>query len=174
MQKGMLALLGILALTASSLTEAAFNNAFTLVSPDFTNQKTIPATYTCKGKDISPELNWTNPPAKTASFALILSDPDTSGGVFYHWVVYNIPKSSTGFAAAISNLPMGATAGKNSWNTEHYKGACPPRGTTHHYVFTLYALDNTLDLPLDADAEAVLKEMQGHVLAQSALTGTFE
>lgn len=175
MRKGMLSLFGFLAiLTSTAFAQTPYNSSFTLVSPDFRNQATLPTNFTCKGKDISPELNWTNPPPKTASFALILSDPDAPGGVFYHWVVYNIPNTSTGFAQGISNLPMGATAGRNSWNTEQYKGACPPRGESHLYVFTAYALDTKLDLPMDADANAVIKAMQGHILAKSDLTAKFE
>lgn len=174
MRNGIIALVITLAIMAAS-AHAAFNNVFTLVSPDFANQKTLPVYFTCKGKDISPELNWTNPPPKTESFALIFSDPDAPAGTFYHWVVYNIPKTATGFAQAISNLPMGASVGRNSWNSEQYKGACPPRGSSHHYAFTLYSLDSKLDnLALDADAEAVLKAMQGHIIAQAVLTATYE
>src|SRR5580700_3822445 len=83
-----------------------------LTSQAFANGITMPVLYTCDGKDISPDLHWSNLPAKTQTIAIILSDEDAPSGVFYHWVVFNIPAKTTELAEAIKTLPHDALAGK--------------------------------------------------------------
>lgn len=142
-----------------------------LTSDAFANGQSIPAKFSCVGKNISPALAWTEPPAGTQSFALIVDDPDAPGGTWVHWVLYNIP-------ADVRNLPESFSAqdpvsvGKNSWGKLSYGGPCPPSGT-HRYYFKLYALDSTLSLSPGASKEQLLKAMEGHILAQSELMGTF-
>ncbi len=149
--------------------------ALTLSSSAFAAGQPIPADNSCKGRNISPALSWTGAPANTASFALILDDPDAPSGTFVHWVLYNIPAVSKGLAPAVPPQPTfddGAAQGTNSGNRRYYEGPCPPSGT-HRYFFKLYALDIRLDLAPGANAAQVTKAMQGHILAQAELMGTF-
>ena len=137
----------------------------------------IPTKYTCEGQDISPPLAWSEPPAGTQSFALIVDDPDAPGGVFTHWVLFNIPPDSCELPEAVpaqSQLPSGALQGKNDFGKIGYGGPCPPPGRPHRYQFTLYALDRLLDLKAGASKRQVLEAMQGHILAQGQLTGMFQ
>jgi len=147
---------------------------FTLTSSAFTHGQPIPVQYSCKGRDISPALAWSDPPANTQSFALIMDDPDAPMGTWVHWVIYNIPGSARGLPEAVptdAKLADGSVQGTTSARSTGYHGPCPPSGT-HRYFFKLYALDVMLSLP-DADKEKLLKAMEGHILAQAELMGTF-
>ena len=146
-------------------------------STAFQEGEAIPAKNSCDGQDISPELTWREVPEGTQSFALITDDPDAPIGTFTHWVTFNIPADSLGLPEAVPNEPQltsGALQGKNDFGNIGYGGPCPPPGALHHYHFTLYALDQTLDLPAGATKTQVLKAMQGHILAQVELIGTFK
>lgn len=146
----------------------------TLSSSAFAAGKTIPDDFTCKGRNISPALAWTDAPADTVSFALTLDDPDAPAGTFTHWVIYNIPAASKGLQQGVAPQPTfddGAAQGKNSGNRQYYEGPCPPSGT-HRYFFKLYALDTRLELPPGATVDQLQKAMQGHILAQGELMGT--
>jgi len=148
-----------------------------LKSDAFVNGQSIPAKYSCIGKNVSPALNWSDPPAGTQSFALIVDDPDAPMGTWVHWVLFNIPAGQRSLA---EDLPVtgkndGAGAiyfGENSSGNTRYDGPCPPSGT-HRYYFKLYALDTLVDLLPGATKEELLKAMQGHILAQGELMGTF-
>ncbi|MGC8774835.1 MAG: YbhB/YbcL family Raf kinase inhibitor-like protein [Chlorobaculum sp.] len=153
---------------------------FELTSSAFKNMGAIPALYTCEGKNISPPLTWKNIPKGTKSLVLIVDDPDAPDPAapkftWVHWVLYNIPPGKTGFAEGAGNRPAeaGMLEGSSSWNRGGYGGPCPPIGT-HRYFFKLYALDTMLDdllSPLKADVEAA---MQGHILAEAVLIGTYK
>jgi hypothetical protein len=144
--------------------------AMELKSDAFTNGQSIPVKYSCRGSNISPALAWSNAPSGTQSYALIVDDPDAPAGTWVHWVVYNIPSSTTSLQenADTSNLSVG----KNSSGNMHYDGPCPPSGT-HRYFFKLYALDSQLSLSPGASKEQLLNSMKGHILAQGELMGTF-
>jgi Raf kinase inhibitor-like YbhB/YbcL family protein len=146
------------------------SNGFNVSSSATLDHGPLPTQYTCDGKDVSPQLSWSHQPDNTQSFALIVSDPDAPSGVFYHWVLFNIPKSVTSLEEGISRLPSGTLVGKNSFGKQGYNGPCPPRDATHTYVFTLYALDASLSLSAGSDAETVLSVMQDHVLSQAQFT----
>lgn len=161
-QKNILYILG--------LTMSLSSTNFSLTSPAFNHRGAIPSTYTCEGKNISPELVWHNAPAGTSSFALIVDDPDAPGTIFVHWIIYNIPASSNGLAKNIQSGEF--KQGTNSFNTETWSGPCPPSGT-HRYFFTLYALDTQLTFPGNVTKEELLKAMQGHILAQTQLIGLY-
>jgi hypothetical protein len=106
--------------------------------------------------------------------ALVVEDPDAPAGTFVHWLIYNLPASSNGLPESISGaatLPDGSVQGSNSAGRTGYTAPCPPSGT-HRYFFKLYALDSVLGLGAGANKEALLKAMQGHVLAQGELMGT--
>lgn len=148
----------------------------TLSSPGFTEGSTIPAYFACTGANKSPALNWTEPPAGTQSFALIFDDPDAGSRGFVHWVVYNIPADSRGLPGAIQPGPeidSSGVHGTNGWGRLDYGGPCPPQGSTHRYVFTLYALDTLLDLQPGATREELQEAIRVHVLAEARLTAMF-
>ncbi len=154
--------------------------AISLTSPVFTHKGAIPSNYTCQGNDISPALKWSGLPNGTKSIALIVDDPDAPDPaapkrVWVHWVLYNIPPSATGLAEAVSatTLPAGSREGKNDWERTGYGGPCPPIGQ-HRYFHKLYALDAVLpELKQPTKAE-LLKAMEGHILAQAELIGTYQ
>jgi Raf kinase inhibitor-like YbhB/YbcL family protein len=162
--------------TAAPTEPGVTAEAWTLSSPVFKAGGPIPTKYGCTGQSISPALNWSNPPAGTQSLALILHDPDAPGGDFVHWVIYHIAPASGGLnegVTTISQLPDGTLQGRNGAASTGYVGPCPPSGT-HHYIFTMYALDDALDNLLPgADEDHLLQAMDGHILAQAELIGTF-
>src|SRR5688500_5258374 len=141
-----------------------------LTSNAFTNGQSIPAKYACTGRNISPALAWSDPPAGTQSFALIMDDPDAPAGTWVHWVLFNIPTDARSLQENMDTSAM--SVGKNSWADLGYGGPCPPSGI-HRYFFKLYALDTTISLLPGVTKEQVIKEMEGHILAQAELMGTF-
>ena len=149
-----------------------------ITSTAFAQDAAIPAKYTCEGSDLSPPLAWSEVPAKTKSFALIVDDPDAPDPAapnmtWVHWVLYNLPAEATGLPEAAKALPRGTLQGLNDWKRTRYGGPCPPVGR-HRYFHKLYALDAVLpDLgqPTKARVEAAMK---GHVIAQAELIGTYQ
>jgi len=125
----------------------------------------------------SPELSWSAPPEHTQSFALIVFDKDSPFGFkFTHWVFHDIPSDKRELPENTpkqEQLPDGSRQGHNDYDRIGYVGPCPPRGT-HHYIFTLYALDINLNLPPSASKKQVVKAMNGHVLASGELVGRFQ
>ncbi len=151
--------------------------ALTVSSSAFQEGGEIPTKYTCEGQDVSPALIWGEPPAGTKSFALIVDDPDAPVGVFTHWVLFNLPADSSSLPEAVpaqNQLPDGSLQGKSDFGKIGYGGPCPPPGNPHRYQFTLYALDQILNLEAGASKKQVLEAMQGHVLAQGRLIGTYQ
>ena len=148
---------------------------FEITSPAFANGEQIPSKYSCKGSDITPALTWTEPPAGTQSFALIMDDPDAPVGTWVHWVIFNIPASARGLAEGTptdAQLGDGSLQGVTSAGSNGYHGPCPPSGT-HRYFFKLYALDTMLALSSSADKGKALAGMEGHILANVEWMGTF-
>lgn len=151
--------------------------SFTLTSPAFAHEGEIPRDCTCDGADTAPALQWTGAPEKTESFALIVDDPDAPDPkapkmTYVHWVLYDVPASSSGIPAG-GAPPAGARAGINDWKRTGYGGPCPPIGR-HRYYFKLYALGRMLG-DLRAPTKAILeKAMQGHILSSAELMGTYE
>ena len=148
--------------------------ALSIRSTAFAQGQPIPETYTCDGKGISPPLSWPGAPARTKSFALIMDDPDAPSGTYVHWVIYNIPGAATGLVEAMpkdGHLVDGSVQGQNSARRPGYTGPCPPGGT-HRYFFKLFALDTTLSLDAGTK-DSLLSAMQGHILAEGELMGTY-
>jgi Raf kinase inhibitor-like YbhB/YbcL family protein len=176
MKKTVLLFVLILILTACSPSLPEPTGPFTLSSLAFTHEGTIPADYSCDGAGTSPALAWTNAPADTKSFALIMDDQDAMD--FVHWVIFNIPASATGLNAGLSldaELEDGSLQGRNSTYVWGYLGPCPPMfGGAHRYLFTLYALDSMLELDKSAIKKDLLAAMEGHILAETELIGSFE
>ncbi len=144
---------------------------FTITSSAFGHSAAIPVKYTCDGADVSPPLQWSDPPAGTLSLALIVDDPDAPVGTWDHWILFNLPADTRALPAQ-ATPPGGSLDGKNSWGRTGYGGPCPPSGT-HRYFFKLYALDTMLDLPAGANKAALLEAMEGHILAQAEMMGTY-
>ena len=165
----------VLALGACTSPAKGPSVPMALSSPAFADGDEIPVEHTCAGDGTSPALTWTEPPSGTESFALIMDDPDASGG-FVHWVIFNIPASARGLEAGLptdAELSDGSVQGTSTSRTQGYEGPCPPSGPPHHYDFTLFALDATLDLEATSNRSAVVDAMEEHVLAETTLTGTF-
>jgi Raf kinase inhibitor-like YbhB/YbcL family protein len=148
-----------------------------LTSPIFEDGGGIPVKYTCDGGGINPELQIQNVPEEARSLVLIMHDPDAPDPKaprpdgFTHWVVWNIsPRTEL---IKTESVPPGSTEGKNDAGNPSYAAPCPHKGT-HRYVFHLYALDAALDLPADSSAEKLKKEIKKHLLAETALTGTYQ
>jgi Raf kinase inhibitor-like YbhB/YbcL family protein len=141
-----------------------------VISPVFRDGGTIPPQYSCRGQNVNPPLAIFNPPAKTQSLTIVMHDPDAPSGDFLHWLVWDIPPSTE--SIAVNSVPVGAVQGLNDAGKSGYMGPCPPSGS-HRYVFDFYALDTTLDLPAGSKIDEIIKAQKGHVLAHSALTGSF-
>ena len=147
-----------------------------LTSPAIAPGATIPATYSCSGADRSPALSWSGAPPPTRAFALIVDDPDAPGGIFMHWVAYNIPVTTSSLPEGVpqnAQIPGGGTNGINGFGHIGYNGPCPPAGKIHHYHFRLYALDSAVNLGDGADATTLTSAMKGHIVASAELVGTF-
>lgn len=143
-----------------------------LTCPAFLEHNPIPTKYTCDGENVNPPLLFTGVPQEAQSLALLLYDPDAPIGDWLHWIVWNIPGSTTQFSEG--STPVGAIEGQNDFKTTGYGDPCPPHGTLHHYLFELYALDTTLELPLDVTMSDIKMAMQGHVIDKTELAGTYE
>ncbi len=153
-------------------------NTMTITSTAFADGESIQVKYTCHGQNISPALDWSGSPGDTASFALIMDDPDAA---YTHWVVYNLPPDLNGLPEAVpkdEELEIGGKQGKiGSGGIGYptgYFGPCPPQDSLHHYRFILYALDTSLDLAAGASKDEVMQAMEGHILAQGELTGVYQ
>ncbi len=143
---------------------------FDLSSTAFDSGDEIPVRYTCDGENISPDLAWTEPPEDTASFALIMDDPDAPGGTFTHWLAWNFDGDSRDYP---ENTPA-PVEGESSFGQPGYGGPCPPPGDEpHRYIFELYALDAPLELASGAGKDEVEGALEGHVLGVAELVGTF-
>jgi len=149
--------------------------AFELRSSAFDQGAAIPVKYSCDGEDVSPPLEWVNPPQDVQSFVLINDDPDAPVGTWDHWILYNLPPEARSLPEAIpsdAELPDGSRHGQNSWRRLGYGGPCPPSGT-HRYFFRLYASDTTFDLASGANKKQLLQAMEGHILGQAELMGVY-
>ena len=148
-----------------------------LKSSAFSHKGAIPREYTCDGDDVAPALEWTGLPPGTGSLALIVDDPDAPDPkapkmTYVHWVVYDIPTSATSIPKG-GQLPADAREGRNDWKRTGYGGPCPPVGR-HRYFFKLYALDAMLGDLKTPTKPQLLEAMEGHVLEQTELMGTYQ
>jgi Raf kinase inhibitor-like YbhB/YbcL family protein len=154
--------------------------SLTLTSASFHHQGDIPTKHTCEGRDLSPSLSWSGEPPGTRAFALIVDDPDAPDPkapkmTWVHWVLYNIPAGTAELPEGVAPpaLPAGTREGLNDWKRTGYGGPCPPIGR-HRYFHKLYALDAVLPDIGKPNKAALERAMQGHVLAQAELIGTYE
>jgi len=165
--------------------------AFELVSPDVKLDGPMPEKFTfngfdCHGQNVSPALDWSNPPEGTKSFALMVHDPDapTGGAGIWHWVVVNIPATAHSIeegagTADGAKLPAGSHQVTNDYagltNSAGWGGPCPPKGLgPHHYNFTIYALKiDKLDLPPNATSSLAGFLVNLNALDKAKLTMTY-
>lgn len=175
---------------AASDKEDSMQGNIVVTSSAFVQGASIPAVYTADGSDVSPPLDFEKVPAGTKSLALICDDPDAPSranprpeGPWVHWVIFNLPTNISPLPEGVPREPEpaaieGAKQGVNSFPSDNvgYRGPAPPKGSgPHRYFFTVYALDTTLDLPAGTtDKAALLKAMEGHILDQGQLMGTYE
>jgi Raf kinase inhibitor-like YbhB/YbcL family protein len=148
-----------------------------LTSAAFTAGQPIPVKYTADALDISPPLVWSNAPAGTKSFALIADDPDAPVGTWVHWVLYDLPPATTSLAEDTLKVPQlrnGAKQGLNDFRKTGYGGPAPPPGKAHRYYFKLYALNAMTGLAPGATKADLLKAMDGYVLGEGQLMGTYQ
>ena len=140
----------------------------------------IPARFSsCAGKEnVSPSLSWDTPPSGAQSLVLMAYDEDSPFATnFVHWLVFNLPPTTTSLSEGISShrgLPDGARQGRNGSGGIGYTGPCPPGRSPHHYVFNLYVLDTSLDLPAASSKDQLIKAMAGHVIAGGQLKTAYQ
>lgn len=146
-----------------------------ILSPAFQYGGMIPAKYTADGTDQSPPLYLSDIPAGAVSLALICDDPDAPGGIWVHWVLYNLPPDTKELKEGIptdARLGNGACQGVNDFGSVGYGGPAPPSGT-HRYYFTLYALDCELEFSTGCRKHDLTKAIRGHILAEAQLMGQY-
>lgn len=161
----------------NSTTTTMTDQSITLQSIAFENNGNIPSKYTCDGENIIPPMSIEGVPEGAASLVLIMDDPDIPQSVkdsmgievFDHWVVWNIPPDTSSIEEGVE--PEGV-AGANSGGGTGYTGPCPPDGE-HRYIFKLYALDTTLDLPQGSSKTEVEQAMGGHIISETQLIGLY-
>jgi len=137
----------------------------------FKHNEKIPSVYTCDGEDLAPELTISDVPAETKELVLIVDDPDAPMGTWVHWLVYNMPATTTKIDA--KNLPTGAKEGMTDFGKRGWGGPCPPSGT-HRYFFKLYALDKTLDLQTGLTKAQLERAIKNHVIEKDELIGLYK
>jgi Raf kinase inhibitor-like YbhB/YbcL family protein len=157
-----------------TLTSTAFKDGGRLPTKMAGNIKSNP---NCVGENISPQLSWSNPPAGTKSYVLLMSDPEgrAPAGVS-HWVAYGIPASVTGFAEGETSKQTDKyVGGKSTMNLPHYFGPCTPPGPQHHYTFVLIATDlEPTALQPGLTREDLPKALDGHVKGSTGIIATFQ
>ncbi len=174
----LLSLIGTVPLSAGQAAN------LTLESAAFRDGEAIPVVHSAYGDSVSPALTWSDVPAGTEQFALILDDPDAPmAEPFVHWVLYNIPGNARGLPEGLPtdaslqepSLLAGTIQGLNGRRRTGYFGPRPPAGSgPHHYIFTLYALDADLDLQPGLNKAELLAAIEGHVIGEGKLVGLYE
>jgi Raf kinase inhibitor-like YbhB/YbcL family protein len=163
-----------------------------LSSAGFADGGILPLTFTCYNNGgnaqsppenaASPPFSWANVPKGTASFALTLNGPDNhpNKGIDMEmfWAIWNIPASATQLGQGVKlgpELPEGIRQAAGQRNIVGYRGPCAPVGVGRlHYLFTLYALDQTLNVPGGATEAELKKAMDGHIIGTSIYVGALE
>jgi len=171
----------IIALCAGSIaTTYSEEGKMIITSKVFTEGGAIPVKYTADGKDLSPPLSWEGVPGDARSLVLIVDDPDAPDPraprmTWVHWVLFNIPPDAKGLPEGVKStkLPPGTGEGMNDWHRTGYGGPAPPIGR-HRYIHKLYALDTVLDGLGKPSKAKVVAAMEGHIISEARLTGTYE
>ncbi len=152
--------------------------AMQIASTAFVDGGEMPAKFTCEGSDVSPQISFSGVPAGAKSLVLIVDDPDAPDPAapkltWVHWVLFNLPPDTTELAEGVASFPAGTNEGVNDFNRTRFGGPCPPIGR-HRYFFKLYALDAMLPNMAHPNKTKVLAAMEGHVLEQAQIVGTYQ
>lgn len=159
----------LVAFAAASASSASASEAkIHISSPAFVSGGRIPARFTCHGANVNPPLEFQGVPASAKSLVVIVEDPDAPAGLFTHWLLWNIPPSTT----EIGEKSVPADSAQGDFGKAGYGGPCPPSGN-HRYIFRLLALDRRLDLKSGARRPALDKAVAGHILAQGEFMAHF-
>jgi len=134
----------------------------------FQHNELIPPQFTCDGRNINPPLDIEDIPQEAKSLVLIMDDPDAPGGMWVHWVVWNIP-----ITHRVEENSVPGIEGMNDSKRNHYGGPCPPSGT-HRYFFKVYALDSVLDLPINTNKTSLEQAMLPHILGFGEIIGLYK
>lgn len=183
----MLGSLGVLLLSAITLTTPVAKGKFTVTSKDLVPGKPIAMTQVynggmgCSGGNLSPALSWTNAPSGTRSFAITMYDPDApTGSGWWHWLVYNIPITTTSLPTGASGgsqnlMPPGSIQGNTDFGVPGYGGPCPPQGDKpHRYIVTVFALNaDSLSIPGNATAAVVGFNLHAHTIGKATVTARY-
>ncbi len=149
---------------------AAGGGKMKIESSAFREDGNIPQKFTCDGSDVNPPLHFDAAPEGTKSLACMVDDPDAPGGLFTHWVMWNIDPRTTDILE--NSRPQSAIQGMNDFGKPGYGGPCPPSGS-HRYYFKIFALDQTLNLKGGANRQELDAAMHGHVIGQGELMGHY-
>ncbi|HLZ69204.1 MAG TPA: YbhB/YbcL family Raf kinase inhibitor-like protein [Dehalococcoidia bacterium] len=163
--------------TPSPPPAATPGRGLTVSSTAFTPDGPIPPDFTCDGANVSPPLSWSVPARGAAAYAVVVDDPDAPGGSFTHWLLLDLPATATSLpqgVPAAERPAIGGVQGRNDGGVTGYSGPCPSGGPAHYYRFTVYALDQPLNLAPVPGKGGVLNAMRGHILAQGTLVGTYQ
>jgi Raf kinase inhibitor-like YbhB/YbcL family protein len=178
----------VVAVFGALSSSVAFAQNMTVTSAEVAEGSTIKEAqvaniFGCKGGNISPSLKWSGAPSDTKSFAITVFDPDApTGSGFWHWVVFNIPASTTSIPADAGDvkkklMPKGAIQSRTDYGIFGYGGPCPPQGDKpHRYIFTVYAVDeDKLQFAKDQNVSAAVVgfELHFHGKAKAELTATY-
>lgn len=178
-----LALAGTTDVYAQAQAPASAATHFVLSSPDITAGGMMhrkEANERCGGRNVSPALEWRNPPAGTKSFALLMHDPDApNANGFWHWIVYDIPADARSLPAGAGDvyrklMPAGVIQGRSDFGNEGYGGPCPPPGRAHSYYFRLYALPVAkLNVPANATPTIIAAYADATALGRAQLVAKY-
>jgi Raf kinase inhibitor-like YbhB/YbcL family protein len=158
---------------SGDIADGQMRAALNLSSSSFADGGNIPNRLTCDAAGLSPEIQWSSPPAGARSFVLVMDDPAFG---FVHWLLYNIPRGARDIpegASTQSARPQGAAEGVNDTDKIGYFGPCPPGKSPHRYVIRVYALNASLNLPSGKTKKELAAAVKGHVLAEGQLTGLY-
>jgi Raf kinase inhibitor-like YbhB/YbcL family protein len=156
-----------------SITSTTFKDGAMMPKKVAGATKTNPS---CVGDNVSPQFSWSNVPAGTTSFALVMTDPDGRGIGVDHWIAYGIPASVTGFAEGETSKPSDKfIGGKGTAGKDYYMGPCTPPGAPHHYTFVVVATDlDAKALPAGLTRLELLEKLNGHSKGAAGMIGVFK
>ncbi len=147
-------------------------------STAFNDHGEIPPDYTADGRNVAPPLSIDGVPQGTRSLVLVVDDPDAPDPAaprsepFVHWVVYDLPPTTSQLSGGTPELPGGASEGINGWGKRGYGGPKPPIGR-HRYFFKLYALDTAIESDKPLTKDELLERIDGHVIEKAELVGSY-
>jgi hypothetical protein len=171
MERTLFFLLLFLCIASKSLCGDVNPGRFEVSSPAFENNGTIAKEYGCAGENRNPPLKFENVPLGAKSLAIVFDDIDAPRGTYVHWLLWNVDPRTREIKG--NSVPEGAVQGTNDFKKRNYGGPCPPT-RPHRYLFKAYALDTPLSLTPDSTKADLEKAMEGHILGQAQLRGTYK